>query len=225
LIADDHALVRRGLRNLLEARGIAVVGEAQDGQEAVELARIHQPDIVLMDLIMPRLNGLAATQLISAELPAVTVIVLTMSEDDDDLFAAVRSGAQGYLLKDLEPDQFFSLLERVAQGEPAFMPRLAHKILNAVVRPATAPQEPLTAREQEVLALLVQGVTSNRALAARLMVSENTVKYHLRNILAKLHLQNRAQVVAYALRHGLVDARRDGPPAGHRKTPRPSATR
>jgi DNA-binding NarL/FixJ family response regulator len=151
------------------------------------------------------LNGLAATQRISAELPAVRVIVLTMSEDDDDLFAAVRSGAQGYLRKNLEPDEFFSLLERVAQGEPVFMPKLAHKILNAFVRPATAPQEPLTAREQEVLTLLVQGVTSNRALAARLVVSENTVKYHLRNILAKLHLQNRAQVVAYALRHGLVD--------------------
>jgi DNA-binding NarL/FixJ family response regulator len=97
------------------------------------------------------------------------------------------------------------LLERVAQGEPAFMPKLPHKILNAFVRPATAQQEPLTAREQEVLAFLVQGVTSNRALAARLVVSENTVKYHLRNILAKLHLQNRAQAVAYALRHGLVD--------------------
>ena len=207
VIADDHALVRRGLRNLLDAHGIAVVGEAQDGREAVELARAQQPDIVLMDLRMPGMNGLAATRLISAELPAVEVVVLTASEEDGDLFDAIASGAQGYLLKNLDPEQFFALLDGVAQGEPAFTPGLARKVLRAVVRPATAeqPLETLTAREQEVLELLVQGVTSNRELAARLVVSENTVKYHLRNILGKLHLQNRAQVVAYALRHGMVD--------------------
>ena len=207
VIADDHALVRRGLRNLLEAHGIAVVGEAQDGREAVERARAQQPDIVLMDLRMPGMNGLAATRLISAQLPAVKVVVLTASEDDDDLFDAVASGAQGYLLKNVEPEWFFALLEGVAQGEPAFTPGLARKVLRAFVHPATVPQtlEVLTAREQEVLELLVQGVTTNRELAARLVVSENTVKYHLRNILGKLHLRNRAQVIAYALRHGMVD--------------------
>ena len=207
VIADDHTLVRRGLRNLLEAHGIAVVGEAQDGREAVELARAQQPDIVLMDLRMPGMNGLTATRLISAELPAVKVVVLTASEDDDDLFDAVASGAQGYLLKNVEPDRFFASLEGVAQGVPAFTPGLARKVLRAFVHPATVQQtlETLTAREQEVLELLVQGVTSNRELAAHLVVSENTVKYHLRNILGKLHLQNRAQVVAYALRHGMVD--------------------
>ena len=206
VIADDHALVRRGLRNLLEAHGIAVVGEAQDGLEAVELARALLPDIVLMDLKMPGTDGLTATRLISAELPAVRVVVLTASEDDDDLFEAVASGAQGYLPKNVDPDKFFALLEGAAQGEPAFTPRLARKVLRALLRP-TVQQAPetLTAREQEVLELLVQGVTSNRELAARLMVSENTVKYHLRHILMKLHLQNRAQVVAYALRNGLVD--------------------
>jgi DNA-binding NarL/FixJ family response regulator len=207
VIADDHTLVRRGLRNLLEAHGIAVVGEAQDGREAVELARAQQPDIVLMDLRMPGMNGLTATRLVSAELPTVKVVVLTASEDDDDLFDAVASGAQGYLLKNVEPDRFFALLDGVAQGEPAFTPGLACRILRALARPSTAEQtlETLTAREQQVLELLVQGVTSNRELAARLVVSENTVKYHLRNILGKLHLQNRAQVVAYALRHGMVD--------------------
>jgi DNA-binding NarL/FixJ family response regulator len=207
VIADDHALVRRGLRNLLEAHGIAVVGEARDGREAVALARAQQPDIVLMDLRMPGMNGLTATRLVSAELPTVKVVVLTASEDDDDLFDAVASGAQGYLLKNVEPDRFFALLDAVAQGEPAFTPGLARKVLRAFVHPAIAEQTPeaLTPREQEVLELLVQGVTSNRELAARLVVSENTVKYHLRNILGKLHLRNRAQVVAYALHHGMVD--------------------
>ena len=207
VIADDHALVRQGLRNLLEAHGIAVVGEARDGQEAVELTRAQQPDIVLMDLRMPVMNGLRATRLVSAELPTVKVVMLTVSEDDDDLFDAVASGAQGYLLKNVEPERFFALLDGVVQGEPAFTPDLARKLLRAFMPPAKAKQtlESLTAREQEVLELLVQGVTSNRELAARLVVSENTVKYHLRNILGKLHLRNRAQVVAYALRRGRVD--------------------
>jgi DNA-binding NarL/FixJ family response regulator len=153
------------------------------------------------------MNGLTATRLVSAELPTVKVVVLTASEDDDDLFDAVASGAQGYLLKNVEPDGFFALLDAVAQGEPAFTPGLARKVLRAFVHPATAEQTPeaLTPREQEVLELLVQGATSNRELAARLVVSENTVKYHLRNILGKLHLRNRAQVVAYALRHRMVD--------------------
>jgi DNA-binding NarL/FixJ family response regulator len=206
VIADDHALVRRGLRNLLEARGIAVVGEAQDGREAVNVARAQQPDVVLMDLKMPGINGLMATRLIGAELPAVKVVVLTASEDDDDLFEAIASGAQGYLPKNVDPDHFFALLEGAAQGVPAFTPGLARKVLRTLGHPTTQQTgDTITAREREVLELLVQGVTSNRELAAHLTVSENTVKYHLRNILMKLHLQNRAQVVAYALRHGLVE--------------------
>ncbi|MBI4495067.1 MAG: response regulator transcription factor [Chloroflexi bacterium] len=209
LIADDHALFRDGLRSLLEARGVEVVGEARNGREAVELARAHRPDIVLMDLSMPEMGGLAATRLLSAELPQVKVVVLTASEDDADLFEAIKSGAQGYLLKNLEADQFFSLLEGVMRGEPALTPSLARKLLGEFARPIAArPErapEALTEREREVLELLIQGVTSNRELAERLVVSENTVKYHLRNILDKLHLQNRAQVIAYALRHGLVE--------------------
>ena len=209
LLADDHALFRDGLRSLLEARGIEVVAEARTGREAVELARRHQPDLVLMDLAMPELGGLAATRLISADLPAVKVVVLTASEDDADLFEAIKSGAQGYLLKNLEAEELFRLLEGVTRGEPALTPGLARKLLGEFARPASeragrAP-DALTEREREVLELLVQGITSNRDLAERLVVSENTVKYHLRNILDKLHLQNRAQVVAYALRHRLVE--------------------
>lgn len=209
LIADDHALFRDGLRSLLEAHGIAVVAEARNGREAVELARLHRPDVVLMDLTMPELGGLGATRLLTAELPRVAVVVLTASEDDEDLFEAIKSGAQGFLPKDLEAGRFFELLAGVARGEPALTPPLARKVLGAFARPEPAPAAPeagsLTERERAVLELLVQGVTSNRDLADRLFVSENTVKYHLRNILAKLHLQNRAQVIAYALRHGLVD--------------------
>jgi DNA-binding NarL/FixJ family response regulator len=212
LIADDHPLFRDGLRSLLEARGIDVVGEARNGREAVDQTKRLRPEVVLMDLNMPEVNGLAATRLISAEHADVKVVVLTASEDDTDLFEAIKSGAQGYLFKNLASDEFFRLLEGVARGEPALTPGLARKLLGEFARPP-APSVPavdgpqsLTEREREVLDLLVQGVTTNRELAERLVVSENTVKYHLRNILDKLHVQNRAQVVAYAVRHGLVDA-------------------
>ncbi len=209
LIADDHALFRDGLRSLLEARGVEVVAEARNGREAVDLARRYRPDVVLMDLAMPEMGGLTATRLLSAELPDVKVVVLTASEEDADLFEAVKSGAEGFLPKDLEAGQFFELLEGVTRGAPALTPGLARKVLNefAHPRPARAerPVEALTDREREVLELLVQGVTSNKELADRLSVSENTVKYHLRNILNKLHLENRAQVIAYALRNGLVE--------------------
>lgn len=207
LIADDHALFRDGLRSLLEARGIEVVAEARNGREAVELARLHRPDLVLMDLTMPEIDGLTATRHLATELPAVKVVVVTASEDDADLFEAIKSGAQGYLHKNLEAEQLFPLLAGVLAGEPALTPGLARKVLREFAQLSPAPDRAateLTPREREVLELLVQGVTSNRDLADRLSVSENTVKYHLRQILQKLHLQNRAQVVAYALRHKLV---------------------
>jgi DNA-binding NarL/FixJ family response regulator len=210
LIADDHGLFRDGLRSLLESRGIDVVGEARNGREAVDLALRLRPDVVLMDLTMPELRGLEATRLLSTQAPEVKVVVLTASEDDADLFEAIKSGAQGYIFKNLESNEFFRLLDGVARGEPALTPSLARKLLREFARPATPATTPgrvpdgLTAREQEVLELLVVGLTSNRDLAERLAVSENTVKYHLRNILDKLHLQNRAQVIAYALRSGLV---------------------
>jgi len=209
LIADDHTLFRDSLRSLLTSRGFEIAGEAREGREAVELARRLQPDIVLMDLSMPGLDGLSATRLISAEMPQVKVVVLTGSDDDAKLFEAIKSGAQGYLLKNLESRELFALLEGVSRGEPALTPLLASKLLQEFARPpktTTEPHDPdaLTDREQEVLELLVRGVTSNRKLAKQLGVSENTVKFHVRNILDKLHLHNRAQVVGFALRHGMV---------------------
>jgi DNA-binding NarL/FixJ family response regulator len=219
LIADDHALFRESLRSLIEARGFAVVGEARDGREACEMARRLSPDIVLMDLSMPGVDGLAATRQISAELPAVKVVVLTASDDDAKLFEAIKAGAQGYLLKNLDAEEFFSLLERTERGEPALTPGIARKLLQEFARPQSEPAprleagrdsparsdpDALTEREREILELLVQGVTSNRRLARQLGVSENTVKFHVRHILDKLHLHNRAQVVGHAMRHGMV---------------------
>ena len=210
LIADDHALFRDSLRSLLEARGLTVLGEARNGREAVELARKLKPDVVLMDLSMPEMDGLSATRLISADQPEVKVVVLTASDDDSKLFEAIKSGAQGYLLKNLESGEFFTLLEGVDRGEPALTPALARKLLQEFAKPNTAqPQnndpDALTERELQVLELLVQGITSNRKLAKELGVSENTVKFHVRNILDKLHLNNRAQVVSYAIRNRIVE--------------------
>ena len=214
LLADDHQLFRDGMRGLLEARGFDVVGEARNGREAVEQARRLRPELVLMDLNMPEVNGLAATRLLSAELPDVRVVILTASEDDADLFEAIKSGAQGYIFKNIESAELFRLLDGVALGQPALTPNLARKLLGEFARPAPTQRGPaedatslLTEREREVLDLLVQGITTNKDLADRLVVSENTVKYHLRNILDKLHVQNRAQVVAYAVRHGLNTGR------------------
>ncbi|HEX9886832.1 MAG TPA: response regulator transcription factor [Longimicrobiales bacterium] len=211
LIVDDHALFRDGLRSLLEAKDFQVVGEAEDGGQAIELAWREKPDVVLMDLTMPNMGGLEATKRLVAELPEVKVLVLTASDDESDLFEAIRSGARGYLLKDLESDQFFELLEGVGRGEPAITPSLAKKLLEEFARSRPAERRArdplaLTEREREVLEWMVTGVTSNRELADRLSVKENTVKFHVRNILDKLHLHNRAEVVAYALRHDIVDA-------------------
>jgi DNA-binding NarL/FixJ family response regulator len=216
LLADDHALFRDGLRSLLEARGVEVIGEARNGREAVDLTRRLSPDVVLMDLDMPELDGLSATRLISAEQPDVKVVILTASEEDAHLFEAIKSGAQGYLFKNLASDELFRLLNGVARGEPALTPALARKLLGEFARPVpSAPTQPaahegfeaLTEREREVLDLLVQGITSNRELAEHLVITENTVKYHFRNILDKLHVQNRAQVVSFAVRHGMVEPR------------------
>ena len=210
LIVDDHALFRESLRSLLSARGIHVAGEAANGREALAQARLLKPDVVLMDLSMPEVDGLSATRTLVAELPQVKVVVLTASDDDANLFEAIKAGAQGYILKNLEADRFFTLLDGVAKGEPALTPSLAKKLLQEFAQPsrgARTAEDPdaLTAREQEVLELMVEGVTSNRKLARRLAVSENTIKFHVRNILDKLHLHNRAEVVGHALRHGMVD--------------------
>jgi DNA-binding NarL/FixJ family response regulator len=207
LIADDHALFRDGLRSLLTAQGHEVVGEAKNGREAVAMAREIVPDMVLMDLSMPEVDGLAATKQMTAEMPAVKVVILTASESDSTLFEAIKSGAQGYLVKNLEADDFFALLDRVSNGEPAFTPALARRLLVEFAKPAEAPaatdEDSLTEREREVLELMVEGVVSNRKLAKRLNLSENTVKFHVRNILDKLRLHNRAEAVGYTLRKRL----------------------
>ena len=211
LIADDHALFRDSLRSLLESHDLEVVAEAKNGKEAVDLSWDCKPDVILMDLMMPEMDGLEATKRIASELPDVKVVILTASDDDNNLFEAIKSGAKGYLLKDLESEQFFSLLEGVGRGEPALTPAVARKLLDEFARPKKPSKDEydpdaLTDREREVLELMVKGTTSNRKLAKNLGVSENTVKFHVRNILDKLHLHNRAQVVAYALRTRLVDS-------------------
>jgi DNA-binding NarL/FixJ family response regulator len=210
VIVDDHPLFRDGLRSLLEARGVEVVGEAGNGREGIALARRTRPDVVLMDLAMPEMDGLTATRALLAENPETKIVILTASDEDADLFEAIKSGAQGYTLKQLTSGQFFELLEGVERGEPALTPNLARKLLQEFRHggshgPGSADPDQLTERELEVLTYMVDGITSNKELADRLVVSENTVKYHLRNILDKLHLQNRAQVVAHALRHHLVE--------------------
>jgi len=207
VIADDHSLFRESLRTLLEARGHEVIGEAANGREAVVRAREKKPDLVLMDLAMPVLDGLSAIKILAAEQPEVKVVALTASEDDRSLFDAIKSGAQGYIIKNLEADEFFGLLEAVGRGEPALTPTLARKLLREFAKPGQPKDSPdsLTERELDVLRCLVDGITSNRRLAEKLGVSENTVKFHVRNILDKLHLHNRAQAVAFALRNRIVD--------------------
>ena len=209
VIADDHALFRDGLRSLLTAQGHEVVGEAKNGREAIALAHEKKPDVVLMDLSMPELDGLSATRQLVSEIPGIRIVILTASEEDASLFEAIKAGAQGYLPKNLEADDFFALLERASDDEPALTPALAKRLLQEFAKPVQkeepAEEESLTAREREVLELMVEGVTSNRKLAKRLNLSENTVKFHVRNILDNLRLHDRAQVVGYALRRKIVD--------------------
>ncbi len=213
LLADDHPLFRDGVAALLQARGFEVVGEASDGLEALELTRQLHPDLVLMDINMPRLNGLDATRLITTERPNTGVVMLTVSDDDENLFEAIKSGAQGYVLKNTDTQTFFDLLDGVARGEAPISRRLAGKILHEFARKAAEEKEPvgreeeLSEREKEVLRFVAEGLT-NRNIAARLSLSENTIKYHLKNILQKLHLRNRAQAVAYALQSGLLQSKK-----------------
>jgi DNA-binding NarL/FixJ family response regulator len=194
---------------LLEAQGFEVVGEAQNGLEAVELARQHEPELVLMDLSMgdSDSSGLEAIRTLSKELPAVRAVVLTASEDESDLFEALQAGAQGFIRKNIGSEQFTELLRKAADGEPALTPDLARRILQVFSRRGAATAvdpDALTDRENDVLKLMVDGVTTNRSLAKRLEVSENTVKFHVRNILDKFHVHNRAEAVGHALRNKLV---------------------
>ncbi|HVS31272.1 MAG TPA: response regulator transcription factor [Thermoanaerobaculia bacterium] len=209
LIADDHSLFRDGLRSLLGAQGHEVVAEARNGIEAVELTQRTKPDLVLMDVSMPELDGIAATRQLTSLMPEVKVVILTASDEDANLFDAIKAGASGYLLKNLEADDFFSMLDRASAGEPALTPALAKRLLQEFARPpqkeVAGDDADLTPREREVLELMVEGVTSNRKLAKRLNLSENTVKFHVRNILDKLRLHDRAQVVGYTLRKRMTE--------------------
>jgi DNA-binding NarL/FixJ family response regulator len=209
LLADDHALFRAGIASLLKAWGFDVVGEAADGIAALEETRRLRPDLVLMDIRMSGCNGLEATRLIKAEMPEVKIVMVTMSDDDSDLFEAIKSGAQGYLLKAMPEEEFSRTLTGIANDEAPLSRGLAAKILEEFARssperqPNGAGSDELTEREHEVLQLLAQGAT-NREIASTLWISENTVNFHVKNILMKLHLKNRAQAVAYAFRTGLV---------------------
>lgn len=218
LLADDHALFRMGIVTLLKKnKNMQVVGEAGDGLEALEVARETLPDVILMDIHMPKCDGLEAIGLIKREMPNVRIVMLTVSDDDQHLFKAIKSGAQGYLLKNLEPHQLYDCLESISREESVLSGSIAAKILREFTRqnpgsgqePETIVDE-LTARETTILHLVAEGKT-NKEIACELVIAENTVKIHLRNILEKLHLKNRVQIAVYAERRGLVDKEKNSP--------------
>lgn len=207
LLVDDHALLRDGLAGLLNAQpDFEVVGEAQDGAEAVERTAELMPDLVLMDVDMPHMDGLVATERIKAALPYVTVVMLTVHDTDDKLFAAIRAGAQGYLLKDIRGVELVEALRGLARGEAPISRRLASRLLQEFARKPTVPSPTtqLTPRELEILEM-VAARKRNREIADALFISEFTVKNHLRNILAKLHLRNRHEAAIFAREQRLLD--------------------
>jgi two-component system NarL family response regulator len=220
VIADDHALFRDGVASLVGAWGHEVVGSAGTEDDAVAVATAVAPDLVLMDVRMPGGSGLAATARIRAARPETAIVILTVSEDEDDLFEAIKAGAQGYLLKNLEASQLRSMLEAVERGEAAITPATAGRIIDEFVRREraggvdasrrTSDPDRLTERELDVLGHVTRGLR-NKEIAAHLGISENTVKYHLRNILEKLHAGSRAELAARAVREGLVPAEDDDP--------------
>ncbi|MBI2328745.1 MAG: response regulator transcription factor [Chloroflexi bacterium] len=208
LLVDDHALFRAGLASLLKAWGLQVVGEASSGDEAIVKVRELHPELIFMDINMPGLNGLETTRAVKSEFPDIKVVILTVSDDENDLFEAIKSGAEGYLLKNLREDQFAELVNRIERGEPVTSPSLAKKLLGEFARLKQEDHKEevetgLTQREREVLEHVAKGAT-NREVAAALYISENTVNYHMKNILGKLHLRNRAEVVAWAFGHGFT---------------------
>lgn len=211
LVVDDNELFREGLISLLNKyETVNIVGQARDGYEAQQKTRLLRPDVILMDVSMPRMDGVMATQRIKAEHPDINIAMLTISEDEADLFAAIRSGARGYLVKSVTINDLESAIHTIASGGTIVTPRLAHRLIDEFVKLSqgskSGPRETenLTAREREVLELVAKGA-SNKEIAQRLVIAENTVKVHLRNILDKLHLRNRQQAAALAVQEGLVD--------------------
>jgi len=220
LIVDDHAVVRQGLRTFLELQdapydlAIRVVGEATNGAEAVDRARHLQPDVVLLDLVMPVMDGIEATPRIIEVCPQARVMILTSFGEEERVFPAIRAGAQGYLLKDIPPDDLVEAVRAVYAGKVQLHPDIARKLMWAVAAQeepaagravASLPDE-LTERELEVLRLIADGL-NNREIAARLVISEKTVKTHVSSILGKLHLEDRTQAAVYAFRHGLASGK------------------
>jgi two-component system NarL family response regulator len=213
LVVDDHTLFRKGIINLLQERpGIDVVGEAKDGREGIALAKQLRPDVILMDVQMPGCNGIEATEAIRRELPDARIIMLTVSEQDEDLFSAIKAGARGYLLKSVEPDHLLKAIDLLMKGEAVIPHSMASKLLTEFSAIANKPEtktdqsdqyQLLTNREKEILQTLANGA-SNKEIANALNISEHTVKIHLKNILKKLQVNNRIQAAVYAHRQGLV---------------------
>ncbi len=212
LIVDDHALFRRGLQMVLEGEpDIQVVGEASDGHEAIERAESATPDVVLMDVRMPRRTGIEATRIIKDTLPSTKILMLTISDEEADLYEAVKAGASGYLLKEISIEEVAGAVRHVNEGQSLISPSMASKLLSEFATMvkrrddrSEVPGPRLTARELEVLKLVARGM-NNRDIGQALFISENTVKNHVRNILEKLHLHSRMEAVVYAVREKLLD--------------------
>ena len=205
LIVDDHTVVRQGLRSFLELQeDIEVVGEAANGQEAIDQTNLLLPDVVLMDLVMPEIDGIEATRRIKAVSPSTQVIVLTSFSDNDQVFPAIKAGALSYLLKNVSPSDLVRAIQAAFRGEAQLDPEIAKKLMEEVSAESKRPTaEELTERELGVLQLIARG-HSNRAIGEELVISEKTVKTHVSNILSKLHLADRTQAAIYALREGLA---------------------
>jgi two-component system, NarL family, response regulator LiaR len=206
LIVDDHAVVRQGLRTFLDLQpDIKVVGEASDGTEALAQAQTLLPDIILMDLVMPNQDGVSATRAITSAVPSSKVLVLTSFSEDEKVFASIKAGAHGYLMKDVLPPELVKAIRTVYRGEAQLHPEIARKLMNEFSTPVpTAPKHDLTERELDVLRLIAQG-KSNKEIAEDLILSEKTVKTHVSNILQKLHLSDRTQAAVYALKQKIVE--------------------
>jgi len=208
LVADDHSLFRDGLVSLLEAAGYEIAAQVADGQQALIQAKRTRPDLILLDLSMPLLNGLEALPQLLEIVPDAKIVILTVSEEDDDLLKVIQGGAHGYLVKNLNAEDFLKLLGGLERGEAAVTGRTAARLMARLADnrlPAKTLTEDLTARELELLELVGEGF-SNRALSEKLSISTNTVKYHLKNIFQKLGAQNRAEAVAHAIRTGILSS-------------------